>query len=99
MVRGPRMAIPCRGRMTATQFGVTQPDVLLPKVGLEPTPFCEYRILSPARLPSVWYWADVGLTLISGVLLAGTPNCEGICVVVLEQLNSGGANVRRNVTT
>ena len=25
-------------------------------------------ILSPARLPSAWYWADVGLTWISGVL-------------------------------
>ena len=36
------------------------------KVGLEPTRVLARRILSPARLPSAWHWADVGLTLISG---------------------------------
>ena len=48
----------------ATEFSILQS---VPKVGLEPTPSCEDRILSPARLPSAWYWADVGLTLISGI--------------------------------
>ena len=38
--RNPREA-PCR-RSVATQ---------VPKVELEPTPSCEHRILSPARLP------------------------------------------------
>ena len=34
----------------ATEFSILQS---VPKVGLEPTPSCEDRILSPARLPSV----------------------------------------------
>ena len=38
------------------------PESLVPKVGLEPTPSCEDRILSPARLPPGWYWAEVDLT-------------------------------------
>ena len=36
---------------------------ILPKVGLEPTPSCEDRILSPVRLPFPWYWKHVGVTL------------------------------------
>jgi hypothetical protein len=39
----------------------------IPNVGLEPTPTGEERILSPARLPSLWYWADVELTQFSGI--------------------------------
>ena len=35
----------------------------VPKVGLEPTPSCEDRILSPVRLPFPWYWKHVGVTL------------------------------------
>ncbi len=35
----------------------------VPKVGLEPTPPCGDRILSPARLPSTWRWKQVGLTV------------------------------------
>ena len=37
----------------AINDGAIHPDLLIPKVALEPTPACEYRILSPARLPSV----------------------------------------------
>src|SRR5271163_1191970 len=29
------------------------------KVGLEPTPSCEDRILSPGLLPYTWYWKHV----------------------------------------
>jgi hypothetical protein len=36
---------------------------LVPEVGLEPTPSCEDRILSPVRLPSTWRWKQVGLTV------------------------------------
>ena len=32
--------------------------VLVPKVGLEPTPSCEDRILSPECLPTVWCWIE-----------------------------------------
>ena len=39
------------------------PESLIPKVGLEPTPPCEDRILSPVRLPSTWHWKQVGLTV------------------------------------
>jgi hypothetical protein len=31
--------------------GAIHPKSLIPKVGLEPTPSCEDRVLSPARLP------------------------------------------------
>ena len=37
--------------------------VSVPKVGLEPTPSCEDRILSPVRLPYTWYWKHVAVTL------------------------------------
>jgi hypothetical protein len=39
------------------------PAIQLPKVGLEPTPSCEHRILSPARLPSAWRWKQVAVVL------------------------------------
>jgi hypothetical protein len=45
----------------------TAPDGSVPKVGLEPAPSCEDGILSPARLPSVWDWAEIDVTLISRV--------------------------------
>jgi hypothetical protein len=32
-------------------------------VGLDPTPCCEDRILSPARLPSPWYWKQVAVVI------------------------------------
>jgi hypothetical protein len=35
---------------------------LIPKVGLEPRPSCEDRILSPELLPHPWYWKHVGVT-------------------------------------
>jgi hypothetical protein len=35
----------------------------VPKVGLEPTPSCEDRILSPVRLPYSWYWKHVAVIL------------------------------------
>jgi hypothetical protein len=47
----------------AINNSVIHPEWLIPKVGLEPTPFCEDRILSLARLPSFWYWPGIGLTL------------------------------------
>jgi hypothetical protein len=34
----------------------------VPKVGLEPTPSCEDRILSPVLLPFRWHWKQVGMT-------------------------------------
>ena len=34
-------------------------DLEVPKVGLEPTPSCEDRILSPGPLPYTWYWKHV----------------------------------------
>jgi hypothetical protein len=36
----------------AIKQGAIHLESLIPKVGLEPTPSCEDRILSPARLPS-----------------------------------------------
>jgi hypothetical protein len=36
----------------AIKLGAIHPRSLIQKVGLEPTPSCEDRILSPARLPS-----------------------------------------------
>ena len=38
-------------------------ESLIPKVGLEPTPSCEDRILSPVRLPYSWYWKHVAVIL------------------------------------
>jgi hypothetical protein len=35
----------------AIKHGAIHRESLVPKVGLEPTPSCEDRILSPARLP------------------------------------------------
>jgi hypothetical protein len=39
------------------------------------------RILSPARLPSAWYWSDIGLTLISRIFegLSITPRIRLHC--------------------
>ena len=39
------------------------PEPLIPKVGLEPTPSCEDRILSPVRLPYSWYWKHVAVMI------------------------------------
>ncbi len=36
---------------------------LVPKVGLEPTPPCGDRILSPGLLPYPWYWKHVAVIL------------------------------------
>ena len=44
----------------ATEFSILQS---VPKVGLEPTPSCEDRILSPVRLPVPWYWKQVAVML------------------------------------
>ncbi len=47
----------------AIKQGAIHLESLIPKVGLEPTPSCEDRILSPVRLPFPWYWKHVGATL------------------------------------
>ena len=39
----------------AINGGAIHLELLIPNVGLEPTPPCEDRILSPARLPCLWY--------------------------------------------
>jgi hypothetical protein len=39
------------------------PRPLIPTLGLEPTPSCEDRILSPARLPQLWYWKHVAVMM------------------------------------
>jgi len=36
---------------------------IVPKVGLEPTPSCEDRILRPGLLPYPWYWKHVAVIL------------------------------------
>ena len=38
----------------AINDGAIHPELLIPNVGHEPTPSCEGRILSPARLPLAW---------------------------------------------
>ena len=40
----------------AINDGAIHPELLIPNVGLEPTPSCEDRILSPVRLPYSWHW-------------------------------------------
>ena len=47
----------------AIEEGATHLESLMPKVGLEPTPSCEDRILSPARLPSPTHWKQVAVVL------------------------------------
>ena len=47
----------------AIKQGAIHLESLIPKVGLEPTPSCEDRILSPGLLPYSWYWKHVGVTL------------------------------------
>jgi hypothetical protein len=66
----------------AIKQGAIHLESLIPKVGLEPTPPCGDRILSPARLPSVWYWADIGLTQFSGILRRFTMTPAVVRVVV-----------------
>jgi hypothetical protein len=46
----------------AIKQGAIHLQSLIPKMGLEPTRVLPHRILSPAGLPSVWYWADIDLT-------------------------------------
>ncbi len=50
----------------------TRRKSIMPKVGLEPTPSCEDRILSPVRLPYLWYWKHVAVILIVLVFRAVT---------------------------
>jgi len=47
----------------AIKQGAIHLESLIPKVGLELTPPCGDRILSPARLPSTWRWKQVGPTI------------------------------------
>ena len=47
----------------AINDGAIHPELLIPNVGLEPTPPCGDRILSPARLPYSWYWKHVAAML------------------------------------
>ena len=47
----------------AINDGAIHPKLLKPKVGLEPTPSCEDRISSPARLPSSSCWKQVAVVL------------------------------------
>jgi hypothetical protein len=54
----------------------------VPKVGLEPTRVLPHRILSPARLPSVWCWADIGMTCFSGILQGFTVSPAVVRIVV-----------------
>ena len=65
----------------ATEFSILQS---VPKVGLEPTPSCEDRILSPGRLPYSWYWKHVAAMLKVFVFKAVTMlNCSSDIVVAL----------------
>ena len=62
--------------------------VSVPKVGLEPTPSCEDRILSPVRLPYTWYWNHVALTSNIPCFQGGYdaapsyPHCGGIGLIL-----------------
>ena len=47
----------------AIKQGAIHLESLIPKVGLEPTPSCEDRILSPAHLPSPSHWKQVAVVL------------------------------------
>ena len=47
----------------AINDGAIHPELLIPKAGHEPTPSCEDRILSPARLPFPWYRKHVAAAL------------------------------------
>ena len=47
----------------AINDGAIHPELLKPNVGLEPTPSCGDRILSPVRLPSSWHWKQVAVVL------------------------------------
>ena len=47
----------------AIKQGAIHLESLIPKVGREPTPSCEDRILSPVRLPYSWYWKHVAVVL------------------------------------
>ena len=62
----------------ALKPGVTR---LAPGPGSRSTCWHTNRILSPARLPSVWYWADAGIDVdfrdFSGVY--DSPNCRSHC--------------------
>jgi hypothetical protein len=52
-----------RASRSTTAPGRIVVESLIPKVGLEPTPSCEDRILSPVRLPYSWYWKHVAVIL------------------------------------
>jgi glyoxylase-like metal-dependent hydrolase (beta-lactamase superfamily II) len=58
-----RNAVPNLFALGAHRRIAIYPKYILPKVGLEPAPSCEDRILSPVRLPYSWYWKHVGLTV------------------------------------
>ncbi len=57
-----------------------RPKALLPDVGLEPTPSCEDRILSPVRLPYSWYWKHVA------VMLKGF-DCKAVTILLLTHVH------------
>jgi hypothetical protein len=64
-----------------TTHGVIRLERVIPQVGLEPTPSCVDRILSPARLPSAWHWKQVGLTvkLLVGQAVTSPLFCQEHC--------------------
>jgi hypothetical protein len=47
----------------AIEEGAIHLESLIPKVGLEPTPSCEDRILSPVRVPYPSYWRHAAAIL------------------------------------
>ena len=77
--RVPFFNSPCDHVVTAkvVRQGMVQRARLILKLGLEPAPSCEDRILSPRLLPSLWYWAEIELTLITGIPLA-TSRCPDL---------------------
>ena len=64
---------------------------------LNPHPLYGDRILSPARLPSVWYWADVGMTLISGIFQGST--IAPVVDRIVAALGWHGQHVQKNCRT
>ena len=69
----------------AIKQGSIHLESLIPKVGLEPTPSCEDRILSPVRLPYSWYWKHVGVILrVFGFMAATVLRLTDICCILIE---------------
>ena len=61
-----------RGR-ASDQAGCDSPRVVVPKVGLEPTPSCEDRILSPARLPFRHFGSGYRFSIVPKSAMAVNP--------------------------